>query len=166
MVGCWEQFRNVPHTQALTSCVLSGQPWNLPHPIHHPGIFCKAPSWGWVGEGLGGSGLTVPVPERVQLATLQACLMSAGRLQRRCLQPPNPICLYRSPQLFGSQEETECTLCWGARSHTCGGYTGVNRWAALYKPCLPATESWFLSAALPPYFPLPHLQVSLCLLHP
>lgn len=65
-------------TQALTSCVLSGQPWNLPHPIHHPGIFCKAPSWGWVGEGLGGSGLTVPVPERVQLATLQACLMSAG----------------------------------------------------------------------------------------
>lgn len=42
--------------QALTSCVLSGRPWNLPHPIHHPGIFSMAPSWGWVGEGLGAQG--------------------------------------------------------------------------------------------------------------
>lgn len=93
------------------------------------------------------------MPERVQLATLQACLMSAGGSQRRCLQPPNPICLRWSLQLIGSQEEAKCTLCWGARSHTCGGYAGVNRWAVLYKPCLPSTESWFLSVALPPPSP-------------
>lgn len=42
----------------------------------------------------------------------------------------------------------------------------MNRWAVLYKPCLPSTESWFLSAALPPHFPLPHLQFSLCLFIP
>lgn len=84
--------------------------------------------------------------------------MSAGGSQRRCLQPPNPICLRWSLQLIGSQEEAKCTLCWGARSHTCGGYTGVNRWAVLHKPCLPSTESWFLSVALsppsPPVLPL------------
>lgn len=29
----------------------------------------------------------------------------------------------------------------------------MNRWAALYKPCLPSTESWFLSAACLPTSP-------------
>lgn len=38
-------------TQALTSCVLSGQPWNLPHLIHHLGIFCKGSFLGLDGGG-------------------------------------------------------------------------------------------------------------------
>lgn len=127
--------------QALTSCVLSGQPWNLPHPIHHPGIVCKAPSWDWIRGGTGGSGPTVAMPERVQLATPQACLMSAiGPLQRRRLQTPNPICLHQSLQYSCSPVKTRCMLCWGARSHTCEGYTGVSRWTVLHKPCHSPTE--------------------------
>lgn len=78
-MGCWERLRNVPHT-STTSCVLSGQPWNLPHPIHHPGIFSEGSFLGLGWGGGGGSGLTVPLPERVQLATLRACLMSAWRV--------------------------------------------------------------------------------------
>lgn len=146
-------------TQALTSCVLSGQPWNLPHPIHHPGIFCKTPSWGWVGGGLGGSGLTVPVPERVQLATLQACLMSTGGSQRRCLQPPNPICLHR---ILGDRVHavSGCTLAHMWRLHR-GEQVGcvIQALSSIHRIVVPF-------CSLPPHFPLPHLQFSLCLFIP
>lgn len=132
-------------TQALTSCVLSGQPWNLPPPS-----IILASSLPGGGRETGGPGLTVPMPERVQLAVLQACLMLARGLQRRCLQPPNPICLDQSLQLIYSKLRAGCVLCQGARSHTREGHAGVNRWAVLYKPCLTSSEYWLLCEALPP----------------
>lgn len=119
-MGCWERLRNVPHT-STTSCVLSGRPWNLPHPIYHPGIFSEGSFLGLGGGGGRGSGLTVPLPERVQLATLLACLMSTGPegrgRGRRRLQPPNPICLQQSLQL--TSEERVCAVlgCTFVRTH-------------------------------------------------
>lgn len=63
--------------QALTSCVLLSEPWNLPQPIHHRGIPSDPgplpEAW---GRAEGGRGLTVSVAETPQLAALQACSVS------------------------------------------------------------------------------------------
>lgn len=157
-MGCWEQFRNVPHTSTNILCALRPA---LEPPSPHPSSWhlLQDSFLGLGGGGLGGSGLTVPVPERVQLATLQACLMSTGGSQRRCLQPPNPICLHR---ILGDRVHavSGCTLAHMWRLHR-GEQVGcvIQALSSIHRIVVPF-------CSLPPHFPLPHLQFSLCLFIP
>lgn len=129
-------------TQVLTSCVLSGQPWNLPHPIHHPGIFCKAPSWGWMGGGIGGLRADCP-HARESAAGHSTGLLNVSWLEGHrggaCSLLIQFVYTSLCSSLAPKRRPGACCV-GGARSHTCGGYTGLNRWAVLYKPRLPSTE--------------------------
>lgn len=155
-MGCWEQLRNVPHTSTNILCALRPalEPPS-PHPSSWHLLQGLLPGAGW-GRELGGSGLTVPVPERVQLATPQACLVSTGGSRGGACSLLIQFVYTNLCSSLAPKRRPECMLCWGAHSHTCGGYPGVNRWAALYKPpyhasflrpCLPTSPSLISSSS-------------------